>query len=277
MPSFLDITGEKYGRLTVISRAGNIGRRTAWVCNCDCGNPHIARGNSLRTGEVKSCGCIQQAAPEAARKAKAAEATRRWRARHPDRNKASQVKADSSAKRRLAQRKRAAAKRETEAWRQWWKAYRNRPDVKARERERRHAKKQERLEKQRIARRSPEWKASRAAAMRAIRATATGKLNNRMAVCVRRGLSEGKKGRTWHSLVGYTAAELRTHIERQFTKGMSWENANEWHIDHIIPLSSFRFSSASDPEFRAAWALTNLRPLWAKENVLKGARRIVLL
>jgi 5-methylcytosine-specific restriction endonuclease McrA len=50
-----------------------------------------------------------------------------------------------------------------------------------------------------------------------------------------------------------------------------------WHIDHIIPISSFSFSSPEDPEFKAAWALTNLRPLWAAQNISKGAKREVLL
>jgi hypothetical protein len=58
---------------------------------------------------------------------------------------------------------------------------------------------------------------------------------------------------------------------------MSWDNIGDWHIDHIVPLASFTFSSADDPEFRAAWALTNLRPLWAADNMRKHARREFLL
>lgn len=63
----------------------------------------------------------------------------------------------------------------------------------------------------------------------------------------------------------------------QFLPGMSWDNMAEWHIDHILPLASFSYASASDPEFRAAWALTNLRPLWSAENMQKGAKRVLLL
>ena len=80
------------------------------------------------------------------------------------------------------------------------------------------------------------------------------------------------------SLCGYTIDDLRQHLERQFVRGMSWENMGSgWHIDHIVPLSSFSFSSVTCPEFRAAWALSNLRPLWATENMSKGARRTHLL
>lgn len=86
-----------------------------------------------------------------------------------------------------------------------------------------------------------------------------------------------KNRRAAFDLVGYSAAELRVHLERQFLKGMSWENMGEWHIDHIVPLSSFTITGPDDPELRRAWALTNLRPLWAKDNLAKGAKREVLL
>jgi 5-methylcytosine-specific restriction endonuclease McrA len=58
---------------------------------------------------------------------------------------------------------------------------------------------------------------------------------------------------------------------------MSWANRKDWHIDHIIPLSRFKFTSSIDPEFQAAWALSNLRPLWAKENLVKNKKRTLLL
>src|SRR3546814_16139410 len=51
-----------------------------------------------------------------------------------------------------------------------------------------------------------------------------------------------------------------------------WDNRGEWHIDHIRPLCSFEFKSPDDPQFREAWALTNLRPLWARDNPRKGGR-----
>jgi hypothetical protein len=54
---------------------------------------------------------------------------------------------------------------------------------------------------------------------------------------------------------------------------MTWENRDRWQIDHIIPLSSFKYESAEDPEFKAAWALTNLRPLWTPLNYEKRAKR----
>ena len=94
---------------------------------------------------------------------------------------------------------------------------------------------------------------------------------------MKNSLRDGKKGRSWEALVGYTVEDLMRHLERQFSKGMTWGNRGEWHIDHIVPLKSFTFISPDEPEFKAAWALTNLRPLWGKENIRKNAKRLHLL
>ena len=58
MPSSNDITGDRYGRLLVLSRAENKGNLVAWNCLCDCGNTVIVRAGGLRTGNTKSCGCF---------------------------------------------------------------------------------------------------------------------------------------------------------------------------------------------------------------------------
>lgn len=102
-------------------------------------------------------------------------------------------------------------------------------------------------------------------------------LRARISSQIRYCLSTGKGGATSESLLGYSIDELRVHLERQFVKGMGWENMGVWHIDHIVPLSSFTISGPDDPELRRAWALPNLRPLWAKDNIRKGAKIEVLL
>ncbi|OAM77705.1 hypothetical protein A3840_08725 [Devosia elaeis] len=100
-----------------------------------------------------------------------------------------------------------------------------------------------------------------------------------MSTLISRSLSAngGKGGKSWTELVGYGVSELRAHLERQFLPGMTWDNKSEWHIDHIVPQSSFNYTSTDDPDFRACWALTNLRPLWARDNVRKQAKRTHLL
>lgn len=64
------------------------------------------------------------------------------------------------------------------------------------------------------------------------------------------------------------------HIEARFVDGMSWENYGEWHIDHVTPLSWFQYKSVTDEGFSAAWALNNLQPLWAEDNLSKNNRYV---
>lgn len=57
MGTLINIIGEKFDRLTVVSRSENIGTRAAWLCLCDCGNQIVADGKKLRSGHTSSCGC----------------------------------------------------------------------------------------------------------------------------------------------------------------------------------------------------------------------------
>jgi hypothetical protein len=85
-------------------------------------------------------------------------------------------------------------------------------------------------------------------------------------------IESGKKGRHWEKVVGYTLLELVKHLEKQFLPSMTWNNYGEWHIDHIIPISYFKFSTTDDPDFKKCWSLKNLRPMWAIDNIRKGNR-----
>jgi 5-methylcytosine-specific restriction endonuclease McrA len=96
------------------------------------------------------------------------------------------------------------------------------------------------------------------------------KVNRNMRRAVTRYIKEKKEGRRWTALVGYTLKELCECLEKQFRKGMSWVNYGEWHIDHVIPISKFQFESFEDVGFKKAWALNNLQPLWADDNMKKG-------
>jgi hypothetical protein len=58
-PNVLDLTGKRFGKLTVIERVGATKKYNAlWLCRCDCGNTTKARGTSLKRGETVSCGCM---------------------------------------------------------------------------------------------------------------------------------------------------------------------------------------------------------------------------
>lgn len=82
-----------------------------------------------------------------------------------------------------------------------------------------------------------------------------------------------KKSVKTEKIVGCSLEEFKRHIERQFTKGMSWEKMSDIHIDHIVPLSSAKTES----EVLALNHYTNLRPLWAYENLSKGSKMEYLL
>lgn len=57
MPKFIDITGKKYGSLTVLRRSGTKNGQALWVCRCDCGTEKEVESYLLRKGLVKTCGC----------------------------------------------------------------------------------------------------------------------------------------------------------------------------------------------------------------------------
>ena len=100
------------------------------------------------------------------------------------------------------------------------------------------------------------------------------RLSETISNAIRGSLKKGKGGRHWEDLVGYTLKEFRADFKSKFKPGMTWENHghNGWHIDHIRPISSFNFESYNDPEFKECWALENLQPLWAEENLSKGSK-----
>jgi hypothetical protein len=77
--------------------------------------------------------------------------------------------------------------------------------------------------------------------------------------------SEKKKKHTME-YVGCDIHVLREHLQKQFNDGMTWENQGEWHIDHIIPLSSVK----TEDELYKLCHYKNLQPLWAEDNLKKS-------
>lgn len=77
-----------------------------------------------------------------------------------------------------------------------------------------------------------------------------------------------KKQTKTEQLLGCTIEQFQEHLAKQFKKGMSLDNHGEWHIDHIIPLAS----ASTQAEIEALCHYTNLQPLWADDNLKKGAK-----
>lgn len=96
----------------------------------------------------------------------------------------------------------------------------------------------------------------------------------RLKSLLRTRIGHALKGRAYKlsaiSLLGCSVDYAIAHIEAQFAEGMSWENQGRWHIDHIVPLAAFDLNDECD--VRKSCHYTNLQPLWAKENLSKGAR-----
>ena len=87
---------------------------------------------------------------------------------------------------------------------------------------------------------------------------------------IRNVLVKNKKISTTIKLLGCTKEEFKKHIESKFTKGMSWDKLHLIHIDHIRPCASF---DLSDPkQQKMCFHYTNLQPLWAVDNLKKGAK-----
>lgn len=92
------------------------------------------------------------------------------------------------------------------------------------------------------------------------------RMRSRMGVFFRKS-GFGKPAKTY-DLIGCSFEFLAKHLEAQFSEGMTWENRNQWHIDHRIPLSS----ASSIEEVTALFHYSNLQPLWAFDNISKGGK-----
>jgi hypothetical protein len=71
-------------------------------------------------------------------------------------------------------------------------------------------------------------------------------------------------------LLGCSVEFLKKHLESQFTKGMTWDNYGEWHVDHIKQCCTFDLSKLTQQE--KCFNYKNLRPLWAKDNLERPKR-----
>lgn len=102
------------------------------------------------------------------------------------------------------------------------------------------------------------------------------KLKELLSHRVRRAIHDqrGKKSAKTLELLGCSIEEARIHLEYQFREGMNWNNhgINGWHIDHIIPCSSFDLTKKE--EQNKCFHYTNLQPLWAEENLKKGNKKV---
>jgi hypothetical protein len=83
-------------------------------------------------------------------------------------------------------------------------------------------------------------------------------------------MKKDTKGKKTKELLGCSIQEFKIYLESKFREGMSWDNYGKygWHIDHIIPCSSFDLKDIEQQKI--CFHYTNLQPLWAKDNLSKG-------
>lgn len=93
-------------------------------------------------------------------------------------------------------------------------------------------------------------------------------IRSRTAIAIKGKAKLGK----YQEYIGCSTEELKIHLEKQFKEGMTWDNwgRDGWHIDHILPVSSFDLSDKD--QFYEAFHYTNLQPLWGKDNLRKGSK-----
>ena len=83
-------------------------------------------------------------------------------------------------------------------------------------------------------------------------------------------LNKEYKSKQTLELLGCNIEEFKKYLEFKFTKGMSWDKMHLIHIDHIKPCAAF---DLTNPEEQAkCFHYTNLQPLWAIDNLRKGAK-----
>jgi len=89
------------------------------------------------------------------------------------------------------------------------------------------------------------------------------KLINNFRTAIYQVLKENNVEKNGHyfEVLKYSPDELIIHLENQFTNDMTWDKYGEWHVDHILPISSFNIQEIGDEEFMKCWSLSNLQPL----------------
>ena len=256
---------------STLTRQGGLVSKRCTKCGSEKALSEFAKNTASKDGLRTDCRACKAermrrwyANPE--NRAKIAEAQRRWRQSPENRAK------EAEGVRRYRQTPEGRAK-VAEARRHW----RRTPEGRAKQ-----------AEAHRRWRQTPEGRAKATEVARRYRQTLEGKTKKaeymrrrhrtdpqfRLANLLRGRLRHALKGISKSSrtldLLGCTLEHFTHHLESRFQPGMSWLNQGEWHIDHIKPLKAF---DLSDPEQqRQACHWSNLQPLWAADNIRKGAK-----
>lgn len=165
-------------------------------------------------------------------------------------------------KERIKERK----KKYYQANKEYWKEYQENNKEKIKEYEKKYHKKYREANKEKINERSKEYLKERRKTDPLFKMICYLRSRTYKAF-KRKGYSKNTKTQ---EVLGVDWEVAKQHIERQFTKGMNWNNYGDWHIDHIIPLASAK----NKQELMKLCHYTNLQPLWAADNFRKSDKII---
>jgi len=262
MPAAIDITGERYGRLVAIRPDTSTGKRL-WLFKCDCGTERLMPAGRIRSGVTSSCGCLRRETTAKSRRRdllgksfgrltvtrKLAERTAhgcvQWECKCEC---GSVTKATTNSLNRKSKQSCGCLRREL---------------ISALGAS---------SKKQNPVSQTPEYRSELRKRRRSRPEVAMAERVSRMLCWALADVGAVKRGKTF-DMLGYTPAELKDHIEKQFLPGMSWDNRSEWEIDHITPISS----ATCEQDVIELNQLYNLRPLWSAANNAKKDKRLYLI
>ncbi|MCX7283910.1 MAG: hypothetical protein NTX28_07675 [Novosphingobium sp.] len=264
MGAAIDITGEKFGRLTAIGLLPKPNPKRIWSFACDCGGSATLTAGVVRHGKTRSCGCLRKETTAATRR-------RDLTGMVVGRLTVLGLAADRHSHNRIAWD--CLCECGVRTTKNTHALGKKNPTLSCgcvrREQMRAlglSSRKENPLSKAKA------HQAARRKKRRANPVVAVAERMSRMLCWALAGVDAVKSGTTFDAL-GYTPADLKAHLEKQFTEGMSWGNRDQWEIDHITPISSAR----TPEDVMALNQLWNLRPLWADLNNAKKNRREFLI
>lgn len=303
MGTLLDLTGSKFGKLKIISRAGSDeDYRPTWNCICDCGNATIKNSKWLKTNIHKDCGChllknkdskvcsscgidkpkseYHKATVKASGvQAKCIECMSAYKKKRYWSNREEELKKLYKSRKKpenVLQRKKYYQDNKDE-YKDRYVKYMEDDNKKKHKSEvsRKYNKENEEKIKERVKKYSqrPEVKHRKKRQHNERQQSDViyvlkRRLRCRLRHAIKRaGVSKDKNGATM-KLVGCEPSFLKKYIEDLFTDDMSWGRISEIDIDHIKPCSKF---DLTDPEQqKICFHYSNLQPLWKIDNLKKG-------
>jgi len=284
MAKFKDLTGERFGMLTVNKKSGNDKwGHTLWDCTCDCGDSKIVKTGDLGS-RIKSCGCLNRLTGEDHPSWKGGKIKVECSRPGCDKSKMiypSQKYSTSycSEKCRIEHRAWVKSGEESGMYKDKVKvacAWCNTPleiypcmDSRYKD----HfcsgtdcfAKWKSENQKGKA---NPNYSGG---------TPEKRKIRHRISAAMRKAIKQGKAGRHWEELVDYTLEDLIKRLKSTVPDGYTWEDDfvngnNILHIDHKIPMAVFNFESAEGIDFKRCFALENLQLLPALENERKSSK-----